>query len=126
MSIKISCPNCERRYTLADTQKGKSIRCKECKETFVVGKLRRSRHDDDEDEEERAPRKKTKKGGMPMWVWLAGGGTLLAAAVVIVIVVTKGGGGGGGTPSADNFKKIVNGMPEKDVLSLLGQPSRSG
>jgi len=128
MSIKISCPNCDRPYTLADSQKGKTIRCKECKETFVGGKPRRARREDEDDsrEEKRSPTKKAKKGGMPIWIWLAGGGVLIAAAaVVIVIIVNKGGGGGGGT-SADNFKKIVTGMPEEKVVSLLGPPSRSG
>jgi len=126
MSIKIFCPHCERPYTLPDTQKGKTIRCKECKETFVVGRPRRSHRDEDDDEQERAPQKKAKKGGMPMWLWLAGGGGLLVAATVVIVIVVTKGSGGGGSPSADNFKKIVPGMPEDQVLALLGPPSRSG
>src|SRR5262245_32097183 len=36
MNIRLSCPHCERAYTLADTQRGKTIRCKECQGTFKV------------------------------------------------------------------------------------------
>jgi hypothetical protein len=36
MSIRISCPHCERAYHLADTLGGKTIRCKECQGTFKV------------------------------------------------------------------------------------------
>ncbi len=36
MSITLSCPHCERAYTLADTQRGKTIRCKDCNGTFKV------------------------------------------------------------------------------------------
>jgi predicted Zn finger-like uncharacterized protein len=37
MSIKTSCPNCEATYTLAESQRGKKVRCRECSNTFVVG-----------------------------------------------------------------------------------------
>src|SRR5262245_36775655 len=36
MSIHTSCPHCERAYHVADTQRGKTIRCKECQGTFKV------------------------------------------------------------------------------------------
>ncbi len=36
MSIRISCPHCERAYQLADAQRGKTIRCKNCQGTFKV------------------------------------------------------------------------------------------
>jgi outer membrane protein assembly factor BamE (lipoprotein component of BamABCDE complex) len=36
MAIKCKCPNCDRSYSLADTMAGKTIRCKECEETFTV------------------------------------------------------------------------------------------
>lgn len=37
MAIQTSCPSCEAAYTLADTQRGKKVRCRKCSETFVVG-----------------------------------------------------------------------------------------
>ncbi len=36
MAIQTSCPNCEARYTLADTQRGKKVRCRKCSEIFTV------------------------------------------------------------------------------------------
>ena len=36
MAIKISCPNCDRKYNLADTMAGKTIRCKDCEKQFRV------------------------------------------------------------------------------------------
>jgi hypothetical protein len=36
MSIAIYCPHCERAYQLADTLRGKTIRCKQCQGTFKV------------------------------------------------------------------------------------------
>src|SRR5439155_8326134 len=36
-SIKTSCPNCEAPYTLAESQRGKKVRCRKCTNTFVVG-----------------------------------------------------------------------------------------
>ena len=36
MGIKVSCPRCEERYTVADAQEGKTVRCKRCEVTFVV------------------------------------------------------------------------------------------
>src|SRR5262249_46541323 len=111
MSITISCPHCDHQYTLADTLKGKTIRCKRCEETFVVGKARPPRRDEDENgDEDRPRRRKTKQGGVPVWLWLAGGGGLLvAAAAVIVIILLNSGSGdggdrrdGGGSPTAEN------------------------
>jgi len=37
MAIQTSCPNCEATYTLADTQRGKKVRCRKCSEIFTVG-----------------------------------------------------------------------------------------
>jgi hypothetical protein len=36
MSIKTACPHCERAYTLADAQRGKTVRCTACRATFQV------------------------------------------------------------------------------------------
>src|SRR5438552_17728040 len=36
MSIKALCPGCNTSYTLADTLRGKKIRCKKCQEVFVA------------------------------------------------------------------------------------------
>lgn len=120
MTISITCPSCEREYTLADTQEGKTIRCKSCDEKFVVEKPRRSRsRDEDEDrrprqrptrvreeddeeprprrrssadaDRERTPRGGRKKGGIPPWVWLtAGGGLVLLIVGIVLLVVMLG------------------------------------
>ena len=36
MPILMSCPSCGREYNLADTMEGKTVRCKDCDETFTV------------------------------------------------------------------------------------------
>jgi DNA-directed RNA polymerase subunit RPC12/RpoP len=163
MTIKASCPHCEREYTLADTQEGKTVRCKDCDEKFVVEKPRRKRRDDDEEEDDRPrkrsarvrddedeerdtkrrrrrddddddedederderPRRKAKKGGIPLWVWLASGGGGLLLIVVILVVVLFSKGIIGNKVTAENIKKIKNGMTEAEVIDILGSPTKS-
>jgi hypothetical protein len=36
MSIKVACPRCAREYHLADAMRGKTVRCRECDDTFAV------------------------------------------------------------------------------------------
>jgi predicted Zn finger-like uncharacterized protein len=36
MPVKTACPGCRTPYTLADKQRGKTVRCKQCKEAFTV------------------------------------------------------------------------------------------
>jgi Domain of Unknown Function with PDB structure (DUF3862) len=100
MPIKTACPDCDRPYTLADTMVGKTVKCKECGNSFTVqaaangiaaqpsnGKTKtglsattktikgRKRRDDDDEE---AP----KKGGLGMWLLIGGG----AAALLLVLM----------------------------------------
>jgi len=136
MSIKISCPHCEREYNLPDTKEGKTLRCKGCQETFVARvrrargpdeekrRSRKSAPDDESDERSEEERPRRKKRGVPLWIWLAGGGGLVAVtAVVLVLVLGGGSGGSGGKITNENFKKIQNGMLEADVGTILGAPS---
>ncbi len=37
MPFSTTCPKCGQSYTLADTQRGKKVRCKECEHVFVAG-----------------------------------------------------------------------------------------
>jgi hypothetical protein len=37
MAIETHCPHCLQTYTLADSQQGKRVRCRNCSEGFVVG-----------------------------------------------------------------------------------------
>jgi predicted Zn finger-like uncharacterized protein len=50
MSIATTCPGCSASYQLADTMRGKKVRCKSCSEVFVV-RSKTSASDRDEDEE---------------------------------------------------------------------------
>lgn len=43
MAIDISCPTCEKSYNLADSQRGKTVRCKHCDDTFTVPREERGR-----------------------------------------------------------------------------------
>jgi predicted Zn finger-like uncharacterized protein len=36
VAISISCPHCEQNYNLADNQRGKTVRCKGCQQTFLI------------------------------------------------------------------------------------------
>src|SRR5207245_170973 len=53
MPIKTTCPNCAAVYNLADTMRGKQVKCKSCQEAFTVAGVRpangtaRARDDDD-------------------------------------------------------------------------------
>ena len=135
MSIKVSCPHCDREYTLPDSKEGKTLRCKGCQETFVAKpgrarqdeddrprRSRKSPSDEDQNDRSEEERPRRKKGGVPMWLWLAaGGGGLIAVTVVILVVVL--GGGSGGNITNENLQKIKNGMLEADVRAILGAPS---
>jgi predicted Zn finger-like uncharacterized protein len=148
MSIKVSCPHCERSYTVAETQEGKTLRCKECKETFVAQVGRSPRREPEEEEErprrrsaardeedEERPRRRRKKGGVPLWVWLAGGGGALLVLLIIVVVIAViklGGGGnaggglggllGGDSLTLENFLKLRYGMAKAEVVAIFGPP----
>src|SRR5262245_28211399 len=37
MPVRAVCPECEAEYTLPNEQRGKNVRCKECKCVFTVG-----------------------------------------------------------------------------------------
>src|SRR5205823_1818611 len=37
MAIQTHCPSCEAVYTLAESQRGKKVRCRKCSDTFIVG-----------------------------------------------------------------------------------------
>jgi predicted Zn finger-like uncharacterized protein len=110
MSIPATCPGCKATYQLADTMRGKKVRCKSCSEVFVVGgKPLAPDYDEDEmrmqtsprssakhvawDEEDedleqppvrRRPRKKSSNG--TLLPWLIGG-----CAVLGVLVLGLGG-----------------------------------
>lgn len=131
MAIKTSCPHCSQPYALADTQLGKTVRCKKCSETFIVrdGAAPRPAPAPREGEEERpAPRPASvKKGGLPTWLLIVGGcGTL---------VLLVGCLGGIGTiawfatssmrnrVTEENYNKIQMGMSEAEVKAILGEPT---
>jgi hypothetical protein len=135
MSIKVSCPHCDREYTLPDSKEGKTLRCKGCQETFVARRgrarqdeddrprrARKSAADEDENDRSEEERPRRKKRGVPMWLWLAGGGGVIVAATVVILVVVLGGGSGGNITN-ENLQKIKNGMLEADVRAILGAPS---
>jgi predicted Zn finger-like uncharacterized protein len=107
MTVQAKCPNCNATYTLADGQRGKTVRCRQCGEGFLVGaarddqrsrggKLRkeglqasppnikaasrRERDDDDNEENDRRyrrPRFKKKSGSPWPIILVIGGGVLL-------------------------------------------------
>ncbi len=107
MGIKISCPNCDRKYNLADTMAGKTIRCKDCEKQFRVddphaedslmseadGRRKRSAlgarsgkadFDDDEDEADRPQRSNR---GVLFMIACGGALAILLLPVVIVLLV---------------------------------------
>jgi predicted Zn finger-like uncharacterized protein len=61
MSIPATCPGCKASYQLADTLRGKKIRCKSCSEVFVVrGKTPTPDRDDFEERIQSSPRVATR------------------------------------------------------------------
>ena len=93
MAIHTVCPACNANYQLADTMRGKKVRCKSCAESFVVrGKTLAPDRDEDEDEEEdmgrpplrQRPRKKpSNAAAVPL---------LIAACIVLAVLVLGVGG----------------------------------
>lgn len=62
MSIPATCPGCEATYQLADTMRGKKVRCKSCSEVFVVGgKPLATERDEDEMRMQTSPRPSAKR-----------------------------------------------------------------
>jgi hypothetical protein len=78
---------------------------------------KRRRDDDDDDDYRPAKKRKKSGGGMPMWVWLAGGGGLVAVVLVVLFVFVLGGGA-----AKTKFKDVKEGMTEKEVIDLVGEP----
>lgn len=147
MAIKISCPNCDRSYNLADSMAGRLIRCKDCEETFRVDQpdaddgaivaeelrstrksaitSRRSRETAAEDDDRpRTKKKSNKSGGLPVGLLVGGGvGLLLVVGVIVLLVVLLG--GGNGKLTAENVAKVKMGMSEREVIALVGQPTET-
>ncbi len=102
MSIKTTCPECDKEYNLADTMEGKTVKCKGCGNPFTVesgdeastavaakpanGKAsatatraakpsvkKRAADDDDDDDDEESEAPPKKKGGMGVWLLVGGG-----------------------------------------------------
>src|SRR5262245_50308659 len=93
MPLSVSCPGCGAAYTLADSLRGRKVRCKHCQETITVGGLDALRGDRPPPVEAVlvGPRKRTAGGrrvrrdddpprreeGIPPWVWIVSGVGLL-------------------------------------------------
>src|SRR5579871_5621481 len=102
MPIRVVCPNCQTSNSVADEQRGKKVRCRECDEPIRVpdddeegvfdakGKSvppsRRGRSSDDEDEDTPRPAKKG-KGGCLLVALLVGGGVAVLGFVAVVLAV---------------------------------------
>lgn len=110
MAIRITCPGCQTPLTLADTMRGKKVRCKSCAKVLGVpaanGKAKslarplapskddepeedrdaKAEVDDTQDEERPAKKKKKKQKGKK------GSGLLIIGAVAAVAVLLIGGG----------------------------------
>jgi hypothetical protein len=97
MAVSATCPGCSVTYNLADTLRGKKIRCKSCSEVFVVGgeesaiqtsprPLKRAVRDEEDEDDRPQPRRPRKKrrsnaavplligGGIALLVLVFGGG----------------------------------------------------
>jgi len=139
-----TCPSCDKKLKTPDGAEGRKLRCPGCSAALLITedglvpaeatpkpsksrsgprqeeedeKPRRGRRrDEDEDEEEERPRRARKGGGIPLWVWLTGGGVLGAGLLILIFVLVLGGGG-------NKFDKIKEGMTDKEVTSLLGEPT---
>jgi predicted Zn finger-like uncharacterized protein len=62
MAIPATCPGCNASYQLADTLRGKRVRCKSCSEVFIVGgKPFASDRDENEIRVQTAPRLPAKR-----------------------------------------------------------------
>lgn len=127
MAIKASCPHCSTSYSLAETQIGKTVRCKQCAEAFVVSGPKppsRSRDEDDDRDEPRRPR--PKKKGMPTGLLVG-----LGIGVFVLLLGCLGGGGVllwlygpfGNKVTQANYDKIQTGMSEAEVKAILGEPT---
>ena len=59
MPLKLFCPHCGASFNVADTMRGKTVRCKKCAEVFVVKENRSPAAEelDEEEPQERRPKK---------------------------------------------------------------------
>jgi hypothetical protein len=96
VSIKVTCPHCDKTFGVADQHAGRKIRCKYCDERFLVEDPDDEDIDDEDEEEEEEERPKRRKkrggrkaagGGVPMWAFAVGGGVAVVLVVLFVVVV---------------------------------------
>jgi hypothetical protein len=126
MPIQMTCPNCARRYALADAAAGKTLRCKGCGKS-----LKAAGPDANGDEPGPKPKARPAKAGGRALIWgLLGGG----AAVLLVLLLVCGGLGffllphrdNGRRPDEEAYPKLTPGMSEKEVVGIMGPPDGGG
>ncbi|MBI1833111.1 MAG: trypsin-like peptidase domain-containing protein [Planctomycetes bacterium] len=114
MSIRIDCPSCDASNTVDDEKRGSKVRCRKCKEPFMVPAGKKKRDDDDDDDQDSVqegrkvkskaaariqaddddddkptPKKKKDEGGMGMILVLGG----VAVAFLFLLIGAAGIGG---------------------------------
>jgi DNA-directed RNA polymerase subunit RPC12/RpoP len=132
MAIETACPRCDRVFSFADDKDGKTVRCKECGERFVVEAMKPRRTKADSGRPPRKPGKGKKRAGSGnalLWV-LAGGGlvlVLLAGGIGLFFVLRSGGGVGGvgglgraARVNEEAFDELRTGMTEEECIAVLG------
>jgi predicted Zn finger-like uncharacterized protein len=153
MVIPIACPHCNQSYNLADSQEGKTVRCKVCSDTFVVaassstpparrdsGVRRRNPgpedevvdvvavEEDDRSEDRPRRRRRVRKQGIPGWVWIVGGvglGLMLFLGLGLLLWYAVA-SGFGTSITRENYGKLAAGMSEAQVVAILGRPTSVG
>jgi hypothetical protein len=135
MAIKTACTYCEKPFTLANDMRGKTIRCDDCGESFVVkgpvdhpdglmtSEDRPRLHspeiaragDDAEDRPRQAVPRSESSG---LIIGLCAGGALLVIGGVVLAVVLLTGGSGGPTPD-----KVQNGTAPIQTDNALNDKS---
>lgn len=107
MAVRLTCPECEKSFTVSGGSEGDPIECPRCGATMVVPATedaprarKRSARDDDRP---RRKGNKNKKAGNSNWKVYAGvgGGAAVLIAVVLALTLGKGKKGGGGAGDAD-------------------------
>jgi hypothetical protein len=117
MLIDTACPHCHHPCSWSNTSETKYVRCAFCERTFAVSTFGMSQP---------VTRRRPRRRQWPLWPWFVVAGlTCLIVVVVSLLLNSQRQKASETKVTVENFQRLQLGMAERDILQILGLPTRT-